>query len=138
MSFYRSFIAAVGAMGLATVVFAADQHASVAQPGAEGAKQAAPIEAVAPMQLAEAQSMSSSTETAPSGSAEGSKVNVNTATAKELMQVKGVSAAKAKAIVSYRKKHGEFKSLEDLKQVRGFKRMNEKTLKEVQDQLTLG
>lgn len=47
-------------------------------------------------------------------------VNVNKASAGELSEaLVGVGAAKAKAIVDYRQKHGAFKSLDDLAQVKG-------------------
>jgi competence protein ComEA len=47
-------------------------------------------------------------------------VNINTASAEELDAVKYISPAKAKAIVDYRTKNGPFKSLDDLKNVKGF------------------
>lgn len=65
------------------------------------------------------------------------KVNVNTATIKDLMRLKGLNRAKAKNILTYRQKHGDFKSLDDLKLVKGFKKMKSDQLKIVQDQLTL-
>ncbi|KMY69265.1 hypothetical protein AAU61_02870 [Desulfocarbo indianensis] len=46
-------------------------------------------------------------------------VNINTASEKELQQLKGVGPKTAKAIADYRKKHGEFKSAEDLMKVKG-------------------
>ncbi len=122
MSFYRNVIAAIAAMGLATAVFAEgtdnqnpaadkNQPAAAAQPVDQTAKTTA--------------------------DATQDKVNINKATAKELAKVKGMSATKAKAVVAYRKKHGEFKSLDDLKEVKGFKKMNEQTLKDIQDQLVM-
>lgn len=47
------------------------------------------------------------------------KVNLNTATAKELQQLNGIGASKAKAIINYRKKIGGFKKIEQLKEVKG-------------------
>ncbi|PHQ81037.1 MAG: competence protein ComEA [Coxiella sp. (in: Bacteria)] len=46
-------------------------------------------------------------------------VNINKATVSDLVQLKGIGAKKAQAIVAYRKEHGTFKSLNDLTQVRG-------------------
>ncbi len=46
-------------------------------------------------------------------------VNINTATEQELESLPGIGAAKAKAIVEYRKANGNFKSVEDLKSVKG-------------------
>ncbi len=54
------------------------------------------------------------------------------------MKVKGMGAARAKAIVMYRKKHGDFKSTDELKEVKGFKKMNEKKMNELTEQLTVG
>jgi competence protein ComEA len=53
------------------------------------------------------------------------------------MKVKGLNAAKARAIVAYRKKNGEFKSLEDLGNVKGFKKIKPDTFKTIQEQLTV-
>jgi competence protein ComEA len=53
------------------------------------------------------------------------------------MAVKGLSASKARAIISYRKQHGDFKSLDDLKQVKGFSKLSDDQLKSIQDQLTI-
>ena len=47
-------------------------------------------------------------------------VNLNTATAVELEALNGVGPVKAKAIVDYRTKNGEFKSVDDLEKVSGF------------------
>jgi len=47
-------------------------------------------------------------------------VNVNSADAESIAaELKGVGLAKAKAIVEYRKKHGPFRSAEDLTLVKG-------------------
>lgn len=120
MSFYRNVIAALAAMGLASAVFAAD--ATNAAKSATTTKPAAAASANT-QQTADA--------------TQGDKVNLNKANAKELAKVKGVNANKAKAIVAYRKKQGDFKSVEDLKNVKGFKRIDEKTMKDIQDQLTV-
>ncbi|MHB1094510.1 ComEA family DNA-binding protein [Thiobacillus sp.] len=47
-------------------------------------------------------------------------VNINMATQSELEAVKGLGPAKAKAIITYREAHGNFKSLDDLDNVKGF------------------
>lgn len=47
-------------------------------------------------------------------------VNVNKASAEEIASsLNGVGQVKAEAIVAYRKAHGNFKSAEDLNQVKG-------------------
>ncbi|SNR75422.1 competence protein ComEA [Methylobacillus rhizosphaerae] len=47
-------------------------------------------------------------------------VDLNTASATELESIKGVGPAKAQAIVEYRKANGDFKSVDDLGNVKGF------------------
>ena len=129
MSFYRSMIAAVAALGLAGAVFADD--ATTQAPAADTTQTQDATQAPAA-------TTTTTTDTSQTTTTETPKVNVNTASAKDLMAVKGLNSAKAKAIVSYRKKHGDFKSLDDLKMVKGFKKMDDKTMKDVQDQLTTG
>lgn len=46
-------------------------------------------------------------------------VNINTATQAELESLKGIGPVKAKAIIDYRKKNGDFKSVDDLDKVDG-------------------
>lgn len=46
-------------------------------------------------------------------------MNINTATAAELMELPGVGAKKAEAILSYRNQHGPFKRVSDLDHVKG-------------------
>lgn len=47
-------------------------------------------------------------------------VNLNKAGAKEIAKaLKGIGIKKAKAIVAYREKHGEFKAVEELASVKG-------------------
>jgi competence protein ComEA len=51
--------------------------------------------------------------------AEVQKVNINTASAEELAQLKGIGPSHASKIVAYREKNGPFKMPEDLMQVSG-------------------
>lgn len=122
MSFYRTLLAAVAAAALAAPVFADDvANANVQSPATEGA-------AVQQLASADQQSMAPATY---------EKVNLNKATTNDLLKVKGLNASKARAIVSYRKKHGDFKSLDELANVKGFKKLKPETVKEIQDQLTV-
>jgi len=138
MSFYRNVVAAVAAMGLATAVFA-DTTASTAAPAASATQNPAATssqpaaEAAAPMQTAENTATTTTTTTTTDA-----KVDLNKASVKELMAVKGMTKSKAAAIVSYRKKHGDFKSFDDLKNVKGFKKMDDTSMKSMEDQMTIG
>lgn len=51
--------------------------------------------------------------------AEVQKININTATAEELAQLKGIGPSHAANIVAFREKNGPFKSPEELMQVSG-------------------
>ncbi len=46
-------------------------------------------------------------------------ININTATAKELMQLNGVGSKYADRIIAYREKYGPFKTPEEIMQVSG-------------------
>ena len=61
-------------------------------------------------------------------------VNLNTATATDLDGIKGIGPSKAKAIIDYRSKNGSFKSVEDLKNVKGF---GEKSIAKLKGELTV-
>jgi competence protein ComEA len=46
-------------------------------------------------------------------------ININTANVQQLTELSGIGESKAKAIVAYRQQHGDFKSVDDLTQVKG-------------------
>src|SRR5262249_43839318 len=50
----------------------------------------------------------------------GGKLNLNTATAEQLMMLPTVGPSKAERIVAWRKKNGGFKRVADLRHVKGF------------------
>ena len=61
-------------------------------------------------------------------------VNINTATEAELDSLPGVGPTKAKAIVDYRKANGNFKSVEDIKNVKG---IGDKTFDDLKGQIAV-
>jgi len=63
------------------------------------------------------------------------EVDINTATAAQLHQVKGIGEKTAQAIVDYRQKHGPFASVDELLAVKG---IGEKTLVKIRGSLTVG
>lgn len=71
---------------------------------------------------------------APPAFAATAPVNINTASAAELANLKGIGPAKAQAIVEHRDKNGQFKSVDDLKLVRG---VGDKMLEQLRPQVTV-
>ena len=61
-------------------------------------------------------------------------VNLNTANQEQLETFKGVGPAKAQAIIEYRKKNGNFKTVDDLNNVPG---IGDKTLAKLKSELTV-
>lgn len=64
------------------------------------------------------------------------EVNINTADAEQLASsLQGIGASRAAAIVAYRQEHGSFKSVDDLKLVKG---IGDSTLEANRNLLTVG
>ena len=109
--FYRTLLAAFAAIVIASPVFADDTASTTG-------------------------SADTSMQTTDNSAATQTKVNLNTATYQELKKVTN-SSAKAHAIISYRKKNGDFKSVDDIANVKGFKKMNADKMKAMTDQFTV-
>jgi len=62
-------------------------------------------------------------------------LNINTATQSELEGIKGLGPEKSKAIIKYRETHGNFKTMDELDNVKGFGKANVEKLK---GELTVG
>ena len=70
------------------------------------------------------------------GALAGERININTADADTIDRVLvNIGPAKAEAIVAYRKKHGAFKSAEQLAMVKG---VGLKTIEKNRDRVTFG
>ena len=62
-------------------------------------------------------------------------VNLNTASKDELVALPGIGPAKAQAIIDYRKTHGAFKAVEELKDVKG---IGAKRYEKLKGEVTVG
>ncbi|MBB1078588.1 helix-hairpin-helix domain-containing protein [Limosilactobacillus sp. STM2_1] len=69
-----------------------------------------------------------------SGNSNSPMVNINTATKEQLCQITGIGDKKADLILQYRQEHGQFKSVDELKEINGF---GEKTVAKLKDHLTV-
>lgn len=62
------------------------------------------------------------------------KININTATRRELQKLVGIGEVKARAIIEYRERNGEFSSVDELVNVSG---IGEKTLEKIRADITV-
>ena len=62
------------------------------------------------------------------------KININTASKSELMELEGIGEVTAQAIIDYREKNGRFKTIEEIKNV---SRIGEKSFEKIKDKITI-
>lgn len=62
------------------------------------------------------------------------KININSASSAELQSLPGIGEVRAKAIISYRERHGSFEKMDDLLNVSG---IGSKTLENLRELITL-
>lgn len=62
------------------------------------------------------------------------KININKATSKELVRIRGIGPVLAGRIISYREKYGPFKKTEDIKKIKG---IGEKTFEKIRKEIIL-
>ena len=80
-------------------------------------------------------SVPSGSEQIPSSTVSVFPININTATAEMLQLLPDIGPARAQAIIEYRAQIGQFKSLDDLLQVKG---IGDKILEKITPYITLG
>ena len=70
----------------------------------------------------------------PTDVSERTKVNINKAGLSELTEIPGIGFSTAKNIVEYRKEHGKFRSIEEIRHVKG---IGESKFKRIKDYITV-
>ena len=70
----------------------------------------------------------------PSAHDSGDKININTADAEKLTTLKGIGPATAQKIIDYREQNGAFKSIDEIKNVRG---IGQKKFDAIKDKITV-
>lgn len=61
-------------------------------------------------------------------------VNINSADMYQLCQIRGIGESTAEEILAYRKKNGEFKSIEEIKKIKG---ISNRKFEEIKDKITV-
>ena len=69
-----------------------------------------------------------------SGTSSGDLVNINTADVEQLATLKGIGSAMAQRIIDYREQNGKFKTIDELKNVRG---IGQKKFDALKDKITI-
>lgn len=64
-----------------------------------------------------------------------SKININTSTQDELMELKGIGEKRAEAIIKYRQTQGSFQTIEEIKNISG---IGDKIFENIKEDITVG
>lgn len=72
---------------------------------------------------------------ASTAQAQSDKININTADTAGLDKLPGIGPARAADIISYRESHGGFKTIEEMKNIKG---IGDKTFESMKDLITVG
>lgn len=67
-------------------------------------------------------------------SSESKKINLNTANSQKLQSIDGIGAKRAQKIIDYRKAHGKFHNINDLKKING---IGDKFVANIKDKVTI-
>lgn len=120
----RNLVAVCAVLGLSMVAYAEDKAATTEQQPAAASTE---------------QTTTTTTTTATTAATPAADmININTADEAALAKVKGIGKAKAKEIVDYRTKNGDFKSTDDLLKIK-FKGKcnNHKWFEKIKDKVTV-
>jgi competence protein ComEA len=63
---------------------------------------------------------------------ENAQININKATVKELLSLKGIGSKKANDIIVYREEHGPYKETKDIMKIKG---IGDKMFEKIKDQI---
>lgn len=104
---------------------AAAEALNMAQPVTDGMKLLVPAQGDEPLDPVQTGDFPSVTDT---------RVNLNTATKEQLMELKGIGASRADDIIRYREQHGSFRVIEDIMNVSGIKNA---AFEKIKDKITV-
>ena len=62
------------------------------------------------------------------------KININTASLEDLLKISGIGESKAKNIIEYRETNGQFKNIEEIKNING---IGDSLFNKIKDNITI-
>lgn len=132
---YNAFYVPDASLSALTVM--ADASSAVSSSGAAASSSAASGDgAYTPAVPGSSSAVSRSVPASSAAKPAAGKININTATVQQLNDgLDGIGAVMAQRIVDYRGQHGNFKSIEEIKNVSG---IGDKTFEKIQNSITVG